>query len=218
MGRVTRAYTSGEEIAHAITHFVGSHLSAAATALMIWEACQSGTMVAWKVTSASIMGFCLILMYVISGTYHTVKNPAVKRVMHVMDHSAIYFLIAGCYTPFCLVTLRPEHPALAWSIFGIEWGATLIGVSFKVFTTGRFRVVSTLAYVAMGWMALAAIVPLVKELQGMGTMWLAVGGAAYTLGCVFYLWKSLPYAHMVWHLFVLAGSICHFFCVLWYVM
>lgn len=193
-------------------------MSAAATALMIWEACQSGTMVAWKVTSAAIMGFCLILMYAISGTYHTVKSPAVKRVMHVLDHSAIYFLIAGCYTPFCLVTLRPEHPALAWSIFGIEWGATLIGVSFKVFTTGKFRVVSTLAYVAMGWMALAAIVPLARELHGLGTMWLAVGGAAYTLGCVFYLWKSLPYAHMVWHLFVLAGSICHFFCVLWYVM
>lgn len=193
-------------------------MSAAATALMIWEGCQSGVDVGWKVTSASIMGASLILMYVISGTYHSVRNATAKRIMHVMDHSAIYFLIAGCYTPFCLVTLRPEHPGLAWTIFGVEWGATLIGTSFKVFTTGKFRVVSTLAYVAMGWMALAAIVPLVKGLTGLGTMWLATGGLAYTIGCVFYLWKSLPYAHMVWHLFVLAGSICHFFCVLWYVM
>ncbi|MBO6067528.1 MAG: hemolysin III family protein [Kiritimatiellae bacterium] len=216
--KTLRQYTDGEELSHAITHFVGSHLSAAATALMIWEGCQSGVAVGWKATSAAIMGASLILTYVISATYHAVRNPTAKRVMHVLDHSAIYFLIAGSYTPFCLVTLRPEHPALAWTIFGIEWGATLVGVSFKVFTTGRFRVVSTLAYVAMGWMALAAIVPLVRGLQGLGTMWLAVGGAAYTLGCVFYLWKSLPYAHMVWHLFVLAGSICHFFCVLWYVM
>lgn len=193
-------------------------MSAAATALMIWEGCQSGVDVGWKVTSAAIMGASLILMYAISGTYHSVRNATAKRIMHVMDHSAIYFLIAGCYTPFCLVTLRPEHPGLAWSIFGVEWGATLVGISFKVFTTGKFRVLSTLAYVAMGWMALAAIVPLVKELKGLGTMWLATGGLAYTIGCVFYLWKSLPYAHMVWHLFVLAGSVCHFFCVLWYVM
>ncbi|MBR4354121.1 MAG: hemolysin III family protein [Kiritimatiellae bacterium] len=218
MRKTVRQYTDGEEISHAVTHFVGSHLSAAATALMIWEGCQSGVDVGWKVTSASIMGASLILMYVISGTYHSVRNATAKRIMHVMDHSAIYFLIAGCYTPFCLVTLRPEHPGLAWTIFGVEWGATLIGTSFKVFTTGKFRVVSTLAYVAMGWMALAAIVPLVKGLTGLGTMWLATGGLAYTIGCVFYLWKSLPYAHMVWHLFVLAGSICHFFCVLWYVM
>lgn len=218
MNKTKRSYTNGEEIAHAITHFVGSHLSAAATALMIWEGCRSGSAVGWKVTSAAIMGASLILMYAISGTYHTVRGVTVKKVMHVLDHSAIYFLIAGCYTPFCLVTLRPDHPALAWSIFGIEWGAVIVGVSFKLFTTGKYRVVSTLAYVAMGWMALAAIVPLVRELQGLGTMWLALGGVAYTVGCGFYLWKSLPYAHMVWHLFVLLGSICHFFCVFWYVM
>lgn len=218
MAKTKRTYTHGEEIAHAITHFVGSHLSAAATALMIWKGCYSGIDIGWKVTSAAIMGASLILMYAISGTYHTVTNETAKKVMHIFDHSAIYFLIAGCYTPFCLVTLRPDHPGLAWSIFGIEWGAVAIGVAFKVYTTGRFRVISTLAYVAMGWMAIAAIVPLVQSLHGYGTMWLALGGVAYTIGCVFYLWKSLPYAHMVWHLFVLAGSICHFFCVLWYVM
>ena len=135
-----------------------------------------------------------------------------------MDHMAIYFLIAGTYTPFCLVTLRPDHPGLAWTIFGIEWGGTLAGIFFKIWTTGRFRIVSTLAYIVMGWVAILAIVPLIRSLHGLGTMWLTLGGGLYTLGCVFYLWKSLPYAHMVWHLFVLAGTICHFFCILWYVM
>ena len=165
-----------------------------------------------------MFGASLILLYSVSSAYHAVSYEPAKRVLHIMDHMAIYFLIAGSYTPFCLVTLRPEHPALAWTIFGIEWGAALAGILFKVWTTGRFRYVSTFAYVLMGWVAVVAFLPLVRSLRGLGTMWLAVGGGLYTLGCVFYLWRSLPYAHMVWHLFVLAGSVCHFFCVLWHVM
>lgn len=211
-------YTSGEEVANAVTHVVGSHLGAAMLALLVWQGATSGVDVAWKVTSAAIFGASMILLYAVSSSYHAVTYAPAKRILHVMDHMAIYFLIAGSYTPFCLVTLRPEHPALAWSIFGIEWGATLVGILFKIRTTGRMRYISTSAYVLMGWVALAAIVPLVRSLSGLGTMWLALGGALYTVGCVFYLWKSLPYAHMVWHLFVLAGTICHFFCILWYVM
>lgn len=211
-------YTSGEEIANAVTHVVGSHLGAAMLALLVWQGATSGVDVAWKVTSAAIFGASMILLYAVSSSYHAVTYAPAKRILHVMDHMAIYFLIAGSYTPFCLVTLHPEHPALAWSIFGIEWGATLVGILFKIRTTGRMRYISTSAYVLMGWVALAAIVPLVRSLSGLGTMWLALGGVLYTVGCVFYLWKSLPYAHMVWHLFVLAGTICHFFCILWYVM
>lgn len=211
-------YTSGEEVANAVTHVVGSHLGAAMLALLVWQGATSGVDVAWKVTSAAIFGASMILLYAVSSSYHAVTYAPAKRILHVMDHVAIYFLIAGSYTPFCLVTLRPEHPALAWSIFGIEWGATLVGILFKIRTTGRMRYISTSAYVLMGWVALAAIVPLVRSLSGLGTMWLALGGVLYTVGCVFYLWKSLPYAHMVWHLFVLAGTICHFFCILWYVM
>ena len=218
MRRVPGKYTSGEEVANAVTHVVGSHLGAAMLALLVWQGAMSDVDVAWKTTSASIFGFSMILLYAVSSAYHTITYPPAKRVLHVMDHMAIYFLIAGSYTPFCLVTLRPEHPALAWSIFGIEWGATLVGIFFKLKTTGKFRYLSTSAYVLMGWAALAAIVPLVRTLHGLGTMWLTIGGGLYTLGCVFYLWKTLPYAHMVWHLFVLAGTICHFFCVLWYVM
>ena len=187
-------------------------------ALLVWQGAVSGVGVGWKVTSAAIFGVSVILLYAISSAYHAVAYPPARRVLHVMDHMAIFILIAGTYTPFCLVTLRPGHPALAWSIFGIEWGAALLGILFKLRTTGRFRYLSTSAYVLMGWVAVAAIVPLVRSLNGVGTMWLALGGGLYTLGCVFYLWKSLPYAHMVWHIFVLAGTICHFFCVLWHVM
>ena len=211
-------YSSGEEVANAVTHVVGSHLGAAMLALLVWQGAMSGVDVGWKVTSAAIFGASMILLYSVSSAYHTVTYLPAKKVLHVMDHMAIYFLIAGSYTPLCLVTLRPEHPGLAWSIFGIEWGAAIIGILFKIRTTGKMRYVSTSAYVLMGWVALAAIVPLVRSLRGLGTMWLAVGGGLYTIGCVFYLWKRLPYSHMIWHLFVLAGTICHFFCVLWYVM
>ena len=211
-------YSSGEEVANAVTHVVGSHLGAAMLALLVWQGAMSGVDVGWKVTSAAIFGASMILLYSVSSAYHTVTYLPAKKVLHVMDHMAIYFLIAGSYTPLCLVTLRPEHPGLAWSIFGIEWGAAIIGILFKIRTTGKMRYVSTSAYVLMGWVAIAAIVPLVRSLRGLGTMWLAVGGGLYTIGCVFYLWKRLPYSHMIWHLFVLAGTICHFFCVLWYVM
>lgn len=215
---LSRKQTCGEEIANTITHVVGSHLGAAALALLMWAAVLNGTQVAWKVTSGAIFGFSIILMYSVSSAYHAVLNEKAKKVLHILDHTAIFFLIAGSYTPFCLVTLRPDHPLLAWTIFGIEWGATLIGILFKVKTTGKFRYVSTLAYIVMGWAAITAIVPLVRQLQGLGTMWLLIGGGLYTLGCAFYLWKSLKFSHMIWHLFVLAGTICHFFCILWYVM
>ena len=213
-----REQTAGEELANALTHVVGSHLGAAMLALLVWKGAESGTDVAWKVTAAALFGACMILLYAISSAYHAVTSWRAKRVLHIMDHMAIFFLIAGTYTPFCLVSLRPTHPGLGWTVFGIEWGATLIGIVFKIFTTGKYRYLSTAIYVAMGWTAVLAIVPLIRALQGLGTMWLATGGGLYTIGCIFYLWKSLPYAHMVWHLFVLAGTICHFFCVLWYVM
>ncbi len=213
-----RRYTPGEEVANAVVHVIGSHLGAAMIALLVWAALKSGRDVAWKVTSGAVFGSCTILMYAMSTAYHAVSYQPAKRILNILDHMAIYFLIAGTYTPFALVTLRPGHPALAWSLFGIEWGATIAGVCVKAFTTGRFRVLSTLAYIAMGWMAVVGIVPLVRELGPLGTMWLAVGGACYTVGAAFYLWKTLPYHHPVWHAFVLAGTICHFFSIIWYVM
>ena len=216
--RSSERQTSGEEVANAVTHGVGSHLGAAMLALLVWQGAVSGVDVAWKATSGSIFGVSAIFLYAISSAYHAVSYEPAKQVLHKMDHMAIFFLIAGSYTPFCLVTLRQTHPALAWTIFGVEWGAAVVGTVFKAFTTGRFRYISTAAYVVMGWAALAAIAPLVRSLTGLGTMWLVLGGALYTVGCGFYLWKRLPYSHMVWHIFVLVGTICHFFCIFWYVM
>ena len=216
--RSSERQTAGEEVANAVTHVVGSHLGAAMLALLVWQGAVSGVYVAWKATAGAIFGASTIFLYAISSAYHAVSYEPAKQVLHKMDHMAIFFLIAGSYTPFCLVTLRPTHPGLAWTIFGVEWGAAVVGTVFKAFTTGRFRYVSTSAYVVMGWAALAAIAPLIRSLTGLGAMWLVLGGALYTAGCGFYLWKRLPYSHMVWHLFVLAGTVCHFFCILWYVM
>ena len=212
-------YTPGEETANAIVHIVGSHLGAAMIALLVWQAVHSGTDLGWKISSACIYGASVILLYSISGAYHAVMYKPAKRVLQTMDHMAIYFLIAGSYTPFCLQTLRAGgHAALGWTIFGVEWAACIAGVVFQAFTTGRYKYISTGAYIAMGWMAVVALPWLLHDLGGYGTMWLTLGGGLYTLGCLFYLWKSLPYSHPIWHLFVLAGTLCHFFCILWHVM
>jgi hemolysin III len=211
--------TPGEETANTVIHVVGSHLGAAMLAILCYAAYLSGTDIAWKVVSSCVFGFSVVLLYSISSAYHAVTYKPAKDVLNVMDHMAIYFLIAGTYTPFCLQTLRANgHAVMGWTIFGIEWAAVIAGVLFKVWTTGKYRYLSTLAYVIMGWVVVIAIVPVSRGLGGIGTMWLAVGGGLYTLGTVFYLWRGLPYHHPVWHLFVLSGTMCHFFCILWHVV
>ncbi len=211
-------YTVPEEISHSAIHAVGSHLGAAMLALMVVFGVQSGEQVAWKVVSGAVFGGSIILLYTVSSVYHAVTHTRAKRVLKVCDHMAIYFLIAGSYTPFTLVVLRPEHPAIAWTVFGIVWGLTVMGVVFKVFFTGKLRVVSTLVYIGMGWIVVFAIKPLMATLPAAGLIWLLIGGLSYTLGAIFYLWRLMPFHHAVWHLFVLAGTLCHFFAVLLYVM
>jgi len=212
------AYTIAEEISHSAIHAIGSHLGAAELALMVVFGVQSGVEVPWKVVSASIFGATIILLYTVSSVYHAVVNPRAKQILEVCDHMAIYFLIAGSYTPFLLVTLRQDHPAIAWTFFGIVWGLTFAGAAIKIFTTGKWRLVSTLAYLGMGWIAVLIIKPLMDTLPLPGLIWLAIGGVLYTLGTVFYLWRIMPFNHAVWHLFVLAATFCHFICVLFYVM
>ncbi len=214
-----KPYTAGEEVANSVIHIVGSHLGSAMIALLVWQAVHSGVDLGWKITSACIYGATTILLYSISSAYHAVTYRPAKDVLNILDHMAIYFLIAGTYTPFCLVSLRGSgHAALGWTIFGIEWASVIAGVLVKVWNTGRRRYLSTAAYVVMGWVAVVAVVPLARTLHAGGLMWLLLGGGLYTFGCVFYLWKGLPYHHPIWHLFVLAGSVCHFFCILWHVM
>lgn len=213
-----RRYTIPEEVAHSAIHALGSHLGAAMLALMVVFGVQSGEQVAWKVVSATIFGSSIILLYTVSSAYHAITYPRTKQILKVCDHMAIYILIAGSYTPFMLVTLRPGYPVIAWTIFGIVWGLTIMGIVFKVFFTGRLRLVSTLAYVGMGWIIVFAIKPLMATLPTAGLVWLLIGGLCYTLGAVFYLWRLMPFHHAVWHLCVLAGTLCHFFAVLFYVM
>lgn len=212
------SFSVAEEIAHSSIHAIGSHLGAAMLALLIVFGAQSETQTAWKVVSGAIYGSTIILLYSVSSVYHALTNSRAKQVMEIGDHMAIYFLIAGSYTPIVLVTMRPEYPHLAWTMFGIVWGMALVGVIMKIFTTGRYRITSTLAYIVMGWVAVIGIVPIWRTMDPYGLMWLILGGALYTLGTIFYIWRIMPFHHAIWHLFVLAGTLCHFFCVLFFVM
>ncbi len=211
-------YSLLEEISHSTTHGIGTLLGIAMLVVLLVFSVRSGTLVTWKVVSSAIYGTSIILLYTMSALYHAITNQRAKRILKICDHTAIYFLIAGSYTPFALVTLRPTHPALAWSIFGVIWGMTLAGTIFKPFTAGRFRLFSTLSYIAMGWVVVIAVKPLLRLLPMPGFLWLLAGGILYTLGTIFYMWRSLPFHHAIWHLFVLGGTICQFFCILLYVI
>jgi len=197
------------ELANSITHGLGAVLSVLALVLLVVLAALHGT--ARHVVGAAIFGATLVLLYTMSTLYHALRNPRAKRVFKILDHSAIYLLIAGTYTPFCLATLRGGW---GWSLFGVVWGLAALGVAFKAVFTGRFELLSTAVYLAMGWMVMVAAVPLWRALPAPGMAWLMAGGACYTLGVAFYVWHRLKFHHAVWHLFVLGGSLCHVVAVL----
>ncbi len=209
----SRADTIKEEIASGIIHAVGTILSVSGLGVLLVLAIRQGD--AWKLASFIIYGATLVLLYLASTIYHLSRKPGAKRVFHIFDHAAIYLLIAGTYTPFCVVTLRGSW---GWSILGIVWGIAVLGIVFKAFFTGRFKVFSTALYLAMGWIAVIALKPLLENLPIGGFKWIVLGGACYTFGVIFFAWRRLHYSHPIWHLFVLAGSIFHFFAVLFYVL
>ncbi len=202
-----------EETINAATHGLGAVLGAAGLAVLVVMAALRGD--AWHVVSCSIYGATLVLLFTSSTLYHSFRGPRVKHVFRIIDHSSIYLLIAGTYTPFLLVTLRGRW---GWSLFGVIWGLAVAGIVFQIFFVSRFRLVQTLIYLAMGWLVVVAVKPLFAHVPGAGLLWLLIGGLFYTLGAVFYLWKKLPYHHAVWHVFVLGGSICHYFAILFYVL
>ena len=206
-------YSLPEEIANSVTHGVGFLLGVAALSVMVVFAAIHGT--AWHIVSCAVYGTTLTLLFAASTLYHSLPWPRTKAILKIIDHSAIYFLIAGTYTPFLLVPLRGP---LGWSLFGVIWGLALGGVGFKIFFAGRFKVLSTLIYVGLGWMVVIAIRPLYQTLPLGGLLWLVAGGLFYTLGTVFYLKRRIPFNHAIWHAFVLAGSLCHFSSVMWYVI
>lgn len=204
-------YTRREEIANVITHAIGAILSIAALILLIVFAEQKGDK--WYVVSYTIYGISLFILYLESTLYHSITNKKLKKLFRIFDHSSIYLLIAGTYTPFTLTVLRPT---IGWLIFGIIWGLAIIGIVMKVFWIGRFNVLSTMIYIAMGWLIVFAMKTLVTVLPTAGIVLLFAGGVIYTLGAVLYLFDKIPYNHAIWHLFVIGGSVCHFLCILIY--
>lgn len=216
MSSSNKVYTVGEEIANSVSHGIGMLISCSALALLIYRAVVFGD--GWDLASAIVFGVTLFMLYTASTLYHAIPFTKAKVWLKRCDHIAIYFLIAGTYTPFALVVVRPENQMLGWIVFGVEWGCALFGCIFKAFFAGRWKMLSTLFYVVMGWVAIAAIHILWKKLPPPGFWLLVSGGLTYTLGAVFYAVQWVPYFHSLWHLFVLAGSILHFLCVLMYVI
>lgn len=192
---------------------MGLLLSIAALVLLITSASIYGTI--WHIVSFSIFGSSLIILYAASTFYHLTKAPAARKTWKIIDHAAIYVLIAGTYTPFTLVTL---HGVTGWVLFGITWGMAAIGIVLKLFFTGRFKLISTIIYIFMGWLIIFFIRPLMNNLPLNGLIWLIAGGVSYTIGAVFYSIKKIKYNHAIFHLWVLLGSICQFISVLFYVL
>ncbi len=206
-------YTHHEEIANSLTHGIGILLSIVGLAVLVRFSTLRGD--AWHIVSCSIYGATLILLYTASTLYHSVPIPRIKGLLRTIDHSAIYLLIAGTYTPFMLVNLRGPW---GWSIFGTIWGIAILGIILKTTSFGRLPGISLGFYLTMGWIIVIAIKPMLAVLDKGGLELLILGGLAYTVGVVFYVWEKLPYSHAIWHLFVLAGSAFHFFAILFYVI
>ncbi len=203
----------GEELANALLHGLGTLLAVAGLVVLVTFSVLRGD--AWHVVSTAIFGTSLVLQYLASTLYHAFPWPGVKRVFKILDHAAIYVLIAGTYTPIALVTLRGPW---GWTIFGLVWGLALAGITVQAVFPGRMRGLMTGLYVAMGWIVVAAFPPLLSALDPGGVAWMVAGGLVYTAGVFFYYRKRFRFSHAVWHVFVLGGSACHFFAVLFYVV
>jgi hemolysin III len=205
--------TSGEELANVITHGIGAALGIAGLSTLVVGAARYGDI--WRMVSFSIYGATLVILYLASFFYHGARSPRAKRLLQFFDHTAIYLLIAGTYTPFTLVSMRG---AWGWTMFGLIWGLAIVGILLNVFFFGRLGVISTILYLLMGWLVVIAIKPVTDALSVRGLAWLVAGGLSYTVGVIFYAWHRLPYAHPIWHLFVLAGSVFHYFAIFFYVL
>ena len=205
-------YTLGEEIANSITHGLGALMALAGAVFLIVFAALTGD--PWKIVSVCIYGFTVFFLFMMSTLYHAINHKAAKRVFRVFDHTSIYLLIAGTYTPFTLVTLRGGW---GWTIFGIVWGAAILGIVLSAIKLERFKVFGMICYIATGWCIVVAMFPLIRALPMPAIMLLVLGGIMYTAGIGFFASKK-KYFHSIWHLFVLAGAILHYFCILLYVL
>ncbi len=205
-----RIQSISEEIANSITHGIGTGLSIAALAILVVLSAKKGD--PWAIVGFSIYGASLFLLYLISTLYHGFTHPKVKRFFRVLDHTAIFILIAGTYTPITLTVLRGPW---GWTLFGLVWGLAGIGIILKILYFGRFEKLSVMLYILMGWIVIIALKPLITMLPPVSLLWIGIGGIFYTSGVIFYAWQRLPYHHVIWHVFVLGGSVSHFFGMLY---
>lgn len=205
-----RELTIKEEIFNSITHGIGTILSIGALVTLVILAVMKGD--TWHVVSYSIYGSTLVLLYLSSTLYHSFTKEKIKNLFARFDHAAIFLLIAGTYTPFLLTVLRGT---LGWTLFGIIWGVAIAGVIIRSIYLTRFRKLMVALYLAMGWMFVVAVGPMIKNLPQTSIIFLFLGGIFYSAGVIFYMWRNLKYGHGIWHLFVLAGSIMHFFAVVY---
>jgi hemolysin III len=206
-------YSDGEELANRLTHGVAAILSVIGLVVMTYVANRSGD--PYRIVSVTIFCGTLSLFYVISTLYHTFREPKVRYVFRVLDHVGIFLVIAGTYTPFTLVSLRQGH---GWTLFWVVWGLALSGAVFKSFMTHRLAVLAPVFYLGLGWLIVVDLGELVNSVSMNGVAWLLAGGLFYTLGIIFYAIDRIPYHHAIWHVFVIAGSVCHYLAVLWYVL
>lgn len=201
-------YTIVEERINCLTHGIGAILSIVGLVVLIVSAAVYGNI--WHIVSFSIFGSTLVILYTASTFYHGVNGSKYKRVLQILDHSAIFILIAGTYTPFMLVSLRGPW---GWSLFGVIWASAVLGIILKTFYIGRFKKISVAIYVTMGWLCIIAVKQIIVNVSWLSIILLFTGGLSYTLGVIFFAWKKLPYNHATWHLWVLTGSILHYFSV-----
>jgi hemolysin III len=213
--RVSRphTWTIGEEVAHSVTHGIGLLAAIAGVVVLVLQA--AATRDPWRITACAVYATTLVLLYGTSTLYHALSATRARRVFRVLDHSAIFLLIAGTYTPFALISLRGPW---GWTLLGIVWGLAVLGITAKAVFGTRWPILSTALYVGMGWVVLVAVKPLVAHVPAGAIAWLLAGGVAYTAGIVFYAWTRLRYSHAIWHLFVLTGSACHYVAVARYVV
>ena len=206
-------YTLREERLNSLTHGLGALLSAVGTLVLVLAAAREGDV--WKIVSFSIFGASLVLLYSASTFYHASRSPRLREVWKMLDHCAIFLLIAGTYTPFLLVNLRGPT---GWTLFGIIWGLALAGIVLKLVFGHRYKILRVIVYLAMGWLIVFAAAELTTQVSELGVRLTVIGGVVYTLGVVFYLADRLPYNHAIWHLFVVGGSLCHFYAIYYAVL
>lgn len=215
--RILPSYSKGEEIFNMVSHIVGAALGIAALVLCVVISASHHD--PWAVVGSSIYGASLIMLYTMSSIYHGLRPNMGKRVMQVLDHCTIYFLIAGTYTPVCLAALRRISPVACWVMFGIIWGLAALAITLTAIDIKKYQVFSMICYVGMGWGIIFAYRPLVEAITFKGFLWLMGGGLCYTIGAILYgIGKKHKWIHSIFHLFVLAGSILHFFAMIFYVI